>query len=63
MVARAGTPLDIAKLAAFLCSDDAGFLVGQTIVADGGTTSLMSLMTDFRTESTASFGKDYVPGV
>ena len=62
-VARAGTPLDIAKLAVFLCSDDAGFLVGQTIVADGGTTSLMSLMTDFRTESTASFGKDYVPGV
>ncbi len=61
--ARAGTPLDIARLAVFLCSDDASFIVGQTLVADGGTTSLMSLMTDFRTESNASFGKDYVPGV
>jgi NAD(P)-dependent dehydrogenase (short-subunit alcohol dehydrogenase family) len=62
-VARAGTPLDIARLAAFLCSDDSGYIVGQTIIADGGTTSLMSLMTDFRTESAAAFGKDYVPGV
>jgi hypothetical protein len=37
--------------------------VGQTIVADGGTTSLMSLISDFRTRSTATFGKGYVPGV
>ena len=62
-VARAGMPLDIAKLAAFLCSDDAEFIVGQTLVADGGTTSLMSLFPDFRQESTARFGKGYVPGV
>ncbi len=62
-VTRAGTPLDIAKLAVFLCSEDAGYIVGQTIIADGGTTALMSLMTDFRTESTATFGKGYVPGV
>jgi len=41
-VARCGEPLDIARLAAFLCSDDASFIVGQTIVADGGTTALMS---------------------
>jgi NAD(P)-dependent dehydrogenase (short-subunit alcohol dehydrogenase family) len=62
-VGRAGTPLDIAKLAAFLCSEDAGFIAGQTLVADGGSASLMSLMTDFRTESSATFGKGYVPGV
>jgi NAD(P)-dependent dehydrogenase (short-subunit alcohol dehydrogenase family) len=62
-VARYGLPLDIAKLAAFLCSDDAGFIVGQTIVADGGTTSLMSLISDFRNESSARFGIGYVPGV
>jgi NAD(P)-dependent dehydrogenase (short-subunit alcohol dehydrogenase family) len=62
-VARAGTPLDIAKLAVFLSNADSGYILGQTIVADGGTTSLMSLMTDFRTESAASFGKGYVPGV
>ncbi|MFV1966748.1 MAG: SDR family NAD(P)-dependent oxidoreductase [Pirellulaceae bacterium] len=62
-VARAGTPHDIAKLAAFVCSDDAGFIIGQTLVADGGTTSLMSLVPDFRERSKNRFGKGYVPGV
>ena len=62
-VGRAGMPLDIAKLAAFLCSDDAEFIVGQTLVADGGTSSLMSLFPDFRKESQNRFGKGYVPGV
>ncbi len=60
---RAGVPLDIAKLAAFLCSGDAGYIIGQTIVADGGTTSLMSLISDFRNESAARFGTGYLPGV
>lgn len=60
---RAGRPLDIAKLAVFLCSDDAEFIVGQTIVADGGTTALMSLISDFRHESGARFGTGYLPGV
>lgn len=62
-VARAGTPLDIAQLAVFLCSDESGYIVGQTIIADGGTTALMSLISDFRTRSTAKFGTGYVPGV
>lgn len=62
-VARSGRPLDIAKLAVFLCSRDAEFIIGQTIIADGGTTSLMSLMTDFRTQSKARFGTGYVPGI
>lgn len=62
-VARYGTPLDIARLAVFLCSDDAEFIVGQTIVADGGTSALMSLFPDFRTKSKARFGIGYVPGV
>lgn len=60
---RSGEKREIAKLAAFLCSDDAAFVVGQTIVADGGTTALMSLISDFRNRSSASFGKGYVPGV
>lgn len=55
-----GTPLGIAKLAVFLCSDDADFIIGQTIVADGGTTSLSSLVSDFRSESNETFGKGYV---
>lgn len=62
-VGRAGTPQDIAKLAAFLCSDDAEFIIGQTLVADGGTTSLMSLFPDFREQSKNRFGTGYVPGV
>lgn len=60
---RTGVPLDIAKLAVFLCSDGADYIIGQTIVADGGTTSLMSLISDFHNESTARFGKGYLPGV
>ena len=60
---RSGEKREIARLAVFLCSDDAAFIVGQTIVADGGTTSLMSLISDFRNPSSASFGKGYVPGV
>ena len=62
-VARCGEPLDIARLAAFLCSDEASFIIGQTIVADGGTTALMSLVSDFRKESTNHFGRGYIPGV
>jgi len=60
---RSGEKREIARLAVFLCSDDAAFIVGQTIVADGGTTALMSLISDFRNPSSASFGKGYVPGV
>jgi NAD(P)-dependent dehydrogenase (short-subunit alcohol dehydrogenase family) len=62
-VARCGAPSDVAKLAAFLCSDDASFIVGQTIVADGGTTAMMSLVSDFRAESSNTFGRGYIPGV
>jgi len=60
--ARAGIPLDVAKLAAFLCSDDASFIVGQTIAADGGSSVLTSLKPDFRTETSARWGIGYVPG-
>ena len=62
-VARCGNPSDVAKLATFLCSEDASFMVGQTIVTDGGTTALMSLASDFRKESSNTFGKGYIPGI
>lgn len=62
-LARSGTKLEIAKLAVFLCSENSAYIVGQTIIADGGTTALMSLMSDFRAPSTATFGKGYIAGV
>ncbi len=34
---RMGTPEDIAGACWFLCSDDAGWITGQTLVVDGGT--------------------------
>ena len=60
---RAGAPIDIAKIAVFLCSKDSEYIVGQTIVADGGTSSLISLISDFRNESGARFGTGYLPGM
>ncbi|MBS1850903.1 MAG: SDR family oxidoreductase [Acidobacteria bacterium] len=60
--ARCGAPSDIARLAVFLCSDDSDYIVGQTVVADGGTTAMMSLVSDFRAESSSRFGKGYIPG-
>ena len=35
---RVGRPEDIAKVIAFLCSEEAEWICGQTIVADGGLT-------------------------
>lgn len=60
---RSGERLEIARLTVFLCSEDSGYIVGQTIIADGGTISLMSLISDFRIKSTATFGVGYVPGM
>jgi len=40
-VGRVGRPEDIAALALFLCSEDAGFITGENICADGGMTKLM----------------------
>jgi enoyl-[acyl-carrier protein] reductase III len=35
---RVGTPEDVAKVIAFLCSDEAEWICGQTIIVDGGMT-------------------------
>jgi dehydrogenase/reductase SDR family protein 4 len=34
---RAGNPDEIAGTAAFLCSDDASYITGETIIVAGGT--------------------------
>jgi NAD(P)-dependent dehydrogenase (short-subunit alcohol dehydrogenase family) len=59
-VGRHGFPIDVARLAVFLCSDAAAFIVGQTVVIDGGSISMMSLVSDFRSESSARFGARYL---
>ena len=38
---RVGTPLDIASMVLFLCSDKAGFITGENICIDGGMTRQM----------------------
>lgn len=55
-----GLPADVGRLAVFLCSDEARYIVGQTFVCDGGSSSLMSLVPDFRNESKLRFGTQYM---
>ena len=40
-VGRVGEPQDVARLAAFLASDDSSFLCGETIALDGGRNAIM----------------------
>ncbi|HOQ00841.1 MAG TPA: SDR family oxidoreductase [Acetivibrio clariflavus] len=44
---RIGTPLDIANMVLFLCSDKAGFITGENITVDGGMTRQMIYHNDF----------------
>jgi NAD(P)-dependent dehydrogenase (short-subunit alcohol dehydrogenase family) len=41
-IRRLGLPLEIGAVVAFLASDDASYIIGQTIYADGGITSQLS---------------------
>jgi NAD(P)-dependent dehydrogenase (short-subunit alcohol dehydrogenase family) len=65
-IGHVGTPADIGKAVVFLASDDGRFIVGQTLVIDGGTSSWMAFNEQFResmSEAGVTFGKGYVAGL
>jgi 3-oxoacyl-[acyl-carrier protein] reductase len=56
-------PPDIAHLAVFLASEEARFIIGQTVVCDGGQSALMPAAGDFRKAVGQVWGRGYVPGL
>jgi NAD(P)-dependent dehydrogenase (short-subunit alcohol dehydrogenase family) len=65
-VGHVGRPEDIGNAVVFLASDASSFVVGQTLVIDGGTTVWMPFGDQFRqplAEKGVQFGRGYVPGV
>jgi NAD(P)-dependent dehydrogenase (short-subunit alcohol dehydrogenase family) len=58
-----GQPSDIGRLAIFLASDESRYIIGQTIVADGGQLAIMPNTGDFRERRDYRFGQGYVPGL
>jgi glucose 1-dehydrogenase len=47
---RAGTSEEMAAATAFLCSDEAGYITGQTLFVDGGLTLYPSFETSWSSE-------------
>jgi NAD(P)-dependent dehydrogenase (short-subunit alcohol dehydrogenase family) len=57
-----GEARDIGQLAVFLASEKARFIVGQTIVCDGGQITILPCTPDFRNPGPLKWGAGYVPG-
>jgi NAD(P)-dependent dehydrogenase (short-subunit alcohol dehydrogenase family) len=55
-----GEPRDIARLAIFLASEDSRYIVGQTLICDGGQLSIMPVTGDFRERRKELWGRNYV---
>ncbi|MBS1851606.1 MAG: SDR family oxidoreductase [Acidobacteria bacterium] len=57
-----GQPWDVARAVVFLASEDARYIIGHTLIVDGGTSAWHAFSEDFRKPSTAVWGKGYVKG-
>ncbi|WP_306296605.1 SDR family oxidoreductase [Candidatus Entotheonella palauensis] len=58
-----GAPGDIGRLAIFLASEESRYIIGQTLVIDGGQLSIMPLTGDFRQPRQEQWGRGYVPNL
>ena len=58
-----GAPNDIGRLAIFLASEEGHYIIGQTLVIDGGQLAIMPLTGDFREPRQEQWGQGYVPGL
>jgi len=57
-----GEPRDIGRLAIFLAGDESRYIVGQTVLCDGGQSAILPCTGDFRKPTAHQWGKGYVPG-
>ena len=51
---------DIGRVALFLASDESRYIIGQTIICDGGQTAILPLTGDFNERRTERWGARYV---
>jgi len=58
-----GAPYDVGKLAVFLASEENRYIVGQTVVIDGGQLAIMPNTGDFRETRQEQWGQGYVAGL
>jgi len=56
-----GEPRDIGRLAIFLASEESRYIIGQTVVCDGGQLAVLALTGDFRQRRKEQYGQAYVP--
>lgn len=56
-------PSDIGRVAVFLASEDASYIYGHTLVADGGQLAILAATGDFKAPIGVQFGQGYVSGL